>query len=59
MALDYILESGSLTIKGFERICPEVNRRSLQPDLRAMVDRGLILSEGETHYLLYRLAEPV
>ena len=55
-ALGYILEHGSLTIKDFEGLCPEVNRRSLQRDLKAMVDRGVIVAEGGTHHLLYRLA---
>jgi Fic family protein len=56
-ALTYILEHGSLTIQDFEGLCSDVNRRSLQRDLKAMVDRGLIVTEGETHQLLYRLAE--
>jgi Fic family protein len=56
-ALGYILEHGSLTIQDFERLSPEVNRRSLQRDLKAMVDRGLVVTQGETHHLLYRLAE--
>ncbi|MDF1590611.1 MAG: Fic family protein [Desulfobacterales bacterium] len=58
IALGYILEHDSLTIQDFERLCPNVNRRSLQRDLKAMVDHGLIVSEGETHHLLYRLAKP-
>jgi len=57
-ALGHILEHGSLTIQSFERLCPEVNRRSLQRDLKVMVDVGLLVTEGETHHLLYRLAEP-
>ncbi len=57
-ALGHILEHGSLTIQDFERLCPEVNRRSLQRDLKKMVDIGLLATEGETHLLLYRLAEP-
>lgn len=55
-ALGHILEHGSLTIQEFEDLCPEVNRRSLQRDLKAMVDRGLVVTEGETHHLLYKLA---
>lgn len=55
MALDHILLNGSLTIKDFERICPEVNRRSLQRDLKAMVDKGLLISEGATNKLDYRI----
>ena len=56
-ALAHILEHGSLTIQDFEGLCPEVNRRSLQRDLKAMVERGLIVTEGGTHHLIYRLAE--
>jgi Fic family protein len=55
-ALGHILEHGSLTIQEFEGLCPEVNRRTLQRDLKAMVDRGLVVTEGETHHLLYKLA---
>ena len=53
-AIEYILEHGSLTIQGFERLCPEVNRRTLQRDLKKLVEKGLLLTEGETHNLLYR-----
>ncbi|MFZ0242855.1 MAG: hypothetical protein WAL90_14525 [Desulfobacterales bacterium] len=56
-ALAHILEHGSLTIQDFEGLCPDINRRSLQRDLKAMVDGGLIVTEGETHQLLYRFAE--
>ena len=52
-----VREHGRLTIQDFEGLWPDVNRRSLQRDLKAMVDRGLIVTEGETHQLLYRLAE--
>jgi len=45
------------TIQDFEGLCPEVNRRSLQRDLKAMVERGLIVTEGGTHHLIYRLTE--
>ena len=56
-AIAHILEHGSLTIQDFVGLYPDVNRRSLQRDLKAMVDRELIVTEGETHHLLYRLAE--
>jgi Fic family protein len=54
-AVQHILEYGSLTIQGLERLCPEVNRRTLQRDLKAMVDNGLLLAEGATNQLIYRL----
>ncbi len=55
--LSHILEHGSLTIQDFEGLCPDINRRTLQRDLKAMVDQGLIVSEGKTHQLRYRLAD--
>jgi Fic family protein len=54
-AIKHILEHGSLTIQDFERLCPEVNRRTLQRDLKAMFDKGLLLSEGATNQLIYRI----
>jgi Fic family protein len=56
-ALGHILENDSVTIQDFERLCPEVNRRSLQRDLKAMVDMGLLVSEGATNRLVYRMME--
>jgi len=56
-ALGHILEHKSLTIQNFERLCPHVNRRSLQRDLKAMVDMGLLNSEGATNRLVYRMKE--
>ena len=54
-AIGYILEHGSLTIQDFKRLCPEVNRRSLQRDLKSMVDNRLLISEGATNKLDYRM----
>jgi Fic family protein len=54
-ALGHLLEHGSLHIKDFEAICPEVNRRTLQRDLKAMLDKGILVSEGATHHQDYRL----
>jgi cell filamentation protein, protein adenylyltransferase len=56
-ALGHILEHGSLTIKDFERLYPDINRRSLQRDLKPMVDMGLLASEGATNKLVYRMKE--
>ena len=54
-AIKHILEHGSLTIQEFERLCPDVNRRTLQRDLKAMVNEGVLLSEGATNQLIYRI----
>ncbi|WP_242041408.1 TetR/AcrR family transcriptional regulator [Leptolyngbya sp. FACHB-261] len=55
LALAFALEHGGLTIQNFEEICPEPSRRTLQRELRTIVDRGLLLPEGETNQLYYRL----
>ena len=52
-----VFDHGSLTIQDFEGLCPEVNRRSLQRDLKAMVDIGLLVSVGATNKLVYRMKE--
>jgi Fic family protein len=56
-ALGYLLEQGSLTIQDFEHLYPDINRRSLQRDLKKMVERGLVVTKGETHQLIYLLSE--
>lgn len=45
-AIEFLLTHGKLTIKNFEELCPEVNRRSLQRDLKAFSDKGLIKESG-------------
>ncbi|TET31766.1 MAG: Fic family protein [Planctomycetota bacterium] len=46
LALRHVLEQGSLTIQEYEGLCPKVNRRSLQRDLKAMVDKQLLVERG-------------
>jgi len=57
LALGHVLERGSLTIRDYERLCPEVNRRTLQRDLKKLVQEGLFFSKGETHNLEYCLSK--
>lgn len=54
-AIEYLLLHGKLTIQNYEGICPEVNRRSLQRDLKIMIEKELIGSEGATNQLVYFL----
>jgi DNA-binding HxlR family transcriptional regulator len=52
------LEHGSLTIQDFEGLCPEVNRRSLQRDLKGMIEKGVVAEKATSptdptkHYLV-------
>ena len=52
-ALTHALEQGKLTIQAFEAICPQFSRRTLQRDLKQMVNKGLLQSEGDTNQLTY------
>ena len=45
-ALGYVMEHGSLTIQDFGPLCPEVNRRTLQRDLKVMVDLGVMVEKS-------------
>ncbi len=59
-ALAHAMEHGRLTIQDYERLCPGVNRRTLQRDLKALVEKGLFAGAGGTptdprrHYRLVR-----
>jgi len=54
-AIEFLLAHDKLTIQDLEKLCPEVNRRSLQRDLKEMLDKKLISGEGATHHQEYRL----
>ena len=60
-ALDHLLAHGRLTLGELESNFPEVNRRTLQRDLKAMLDKGLLreVATGPTdpnrHYVLGEL----
>lgn len=60
-ALGFLLENKKLAIQNFEGLCPDVNRRSLQRDLKGMLDKELILEIGAgptdptRHYVLSEL----
>lgn len=46
LAVDHVIEHGKLTIRDYEELCPDVNRRTLQRDLKALVDADLFVEEG-------------
>ena len=53
-ALAYVMEHGSLTIQDFLALCPDTNRRTLQRDLKILLDKGLLDSSGATNRLQYK-----
>jgi Fic family protein len=56
-AIGFVLENGSLAIRDYEKLYPGVNRRTLQRDLKHMVQASVLYIEGSTHQLVYRLRE--
>ncbi|MEL6778721.1 MAG: TetR/AcrR family transcriptional regulator [Cyanobacteria bacterium J06597_16] len=58
VAMTHVLTQGSLTIQQFETLCPERSRRTLQRDLKQLLSKGLLHSEGDTNQLIYRLVSP-
>ena len=53
-AFDMALTRGSFQMQDFEAECPGIHRRSLQRDLRGLVEKCLIEAEGATNRLVYR-----
>lgn len=45
-ALGHVIEHGRLTIQEYQALCPGTNRRTLQRDLKVMVDKGLFAELG-------------
>ena len=54
-ALRFLLEHGNMTIQDYEALCPQSHRRSLQRDLRELLEEGLVTTSGATNQLEYKL----
>ncbi len=55
IAVELLLHGGQLDIRSFEALCPDAARRSLQRDLAGLESKGLVVTEGGTNNLVYRL----
>lgn len=55
VAVDYVLKNDSLTIQEFEQLSKGTPRRTLQRDLKALVDKKIFSVDGATHQMTYRL----
>jgi ATP-dependent DNA helicase RecG len=54
-ALTYVRESGSITNREYQGLCPDVSAETLRLDLADLVERGLLLKIGSkkgTYYIL-------
>lgn len=57
LALELALGQTEFQIQDFQGRCPEVYRRSLQRDLRSLLEKGLLQVVGATNLLKYRVAD--
>jgi Fic family protein len=56
VAIELAAGGPEFRIEDFEARCPGVHRRSLQRDLRALIEKHLLVVEGATNRLVYRAA---
>lgn len=56
-ALRYIVQNGILSGYEFQALFPNISRRTLQRDLKALIQAGLLIAEGATNRLIYRLSD--
>lgn len=55
LAIEYISKHGGLTIAQFESICPDVTRRTLQRELKELVEKNILQTTGATNNLIYEM----
>jgi Fic family protein len=55
LAVGHLLENPKLRIEDMERLCPKVNRRTLQRDLKNMVEQGVLKAKGAARAAEYAL----
>jgi Fic family protein len=55
VAVEHLLQVGLIDIRNFQELCPDAARRTLQRDLAGLETKGLVLTEGGTNNLVYRL----
>lgn len=52
-AILHMLYNGTLTLREYEVLCPDIHKRTLQRDLKLIVEAGLVRPEGATNKLIY------
>jgi len=55
MAVEHLLQVGHIDIRTFQELCPDAARRTLQRDLAGLETKRLVVTEGGTNNLVYRL----
>lgn len=52
-AVGYLLENSMLRIEDYEKLCPETNKRTLQRDIKSLIDKGVLKAEGSARSARY------
>jgi Fic family protein len=55
LAVGYLLENPVIRIEDYEQLCPGINRRTLQRDIKGLVERGVLKTEGSARAARYKL----
>ena len=55
LVIEYISKHGGITIQQFEIICPDVTRRTLQRELKELIDKNILITSGATSNLIYEI----
>ncbi len=54
-AMEHIIEHGKINMQEFSLLYPDVNKRTLQREMKAMVGKNIVESQGATNKLIYVL----
>lgn len=55
LAVGYLFENRVIKIEDYEQLCPGTNRRTLQRDIKALLEKGILNIEGAARAVRYKL----
>lgn len=55
VAVGYLLEGLALRMEDYEKLCPDANRRTLQRDIKGLLEKGVLKTEGSARAIHYKL----
>ncbi len=54
-AVGYLLENMAFNIEDYEQLCLDTNRRTLQRDIKGLLQKGVLKAEGSARAVRYKL----
>jgi Fic family protein len=55
LAVGFLLENPALRIEEYEQLCPATHRRTLQRDIKGLLEKGVLKQEGSARAVRYKL----